>query len=203
MLVAVCMLCHKAAPSSDLEKSQAVRQNGMILSLTGNISFCFIFYFLFSFTEYGDNKIDDTKSNVKSKVEALEYEIALNSIETNCSSIATESKRNTFTCTHDKKSAVSVHYLHNVHMLYNLLARLDMHLRLHKELLHLNTMYVCLAYTYTWLHTCTTTENCVLAFVKNVYMFDNYITQLMLILIPRCQHSHWMNVWDANCQTTA
>ena len=149
MLVAVCMLCHKAAPSSDLEKSQAVRQNGMILSLTGNISFCFIFYFLFSFTEYGDNKIDDTKSNVKSKVEALEYEIALNSIETNCSSIATESKRNTFTCTHDKKSAVSVHYLHNVHMLYNLLARLDMHLRLHKELLHLNTMYVCLAYTYT------------------------------------------------------
>eukprot|EP00731_Ephydatia_muelleri_P018596 Em0011g636a len=86
MLVAVCMLCHKAAPSSDLEKSQAVRQN-----------------------EYGDNKIDDTKSNVKSKVEALEYEIALNSIETNCSSsIATESKRNTFTCTHDKKSAKSL-----------------------------------------------------------------------------------------------
>ena len=149
MLVAVCMLCHKAAPSSDLEKSQAVRQNGMILSLTGNISFCFIFYFLFSFTEYGDNKIDDTKSNVKSKVEALEYEIALNSIETNCSSIATESKRNTFTCTHDKKSAVSVHYFHNVHMLYNLLAHLDMHLRLHKDLVHLNTMYVCLAYTYT------------------------------------------------------
>ena len=72
------MLCHKAAPKSDLDKSKVVSQN-----------------------EYGENKIDDTTSAVKSKVDALEYEIALNSIEAKRNSFAAESKRSSSTCTNE------------------------------------------------------------------------------------------------------
>ena len=40
ILVAVCMLCHKAAPKSDLDKSKVVSQNGMILSQVINACWC-------------------------------------------------------------------------------------------------------------------------------------------------------------------